>query len=335
MNNPQEHSKHLYYIGSNITDNAKITYSDSLLFDKSRNSIFAQNHEFGYICDYENSIDLRNADGTNTTTITLKVENGQITLKEYRSVLITSYTARYSVIGRQTTDTPYYSGTTYVLGSSVITEGISFTTSGSEVCNNINIKQYSTGDTLYQSDSHSIIENNQYNIDLTCDKNLRTVNGNSTGNKQTVILTITDPKSNIASKTSVISFYNNIMVMQFEKDGKDFYELEEDITKDNGNLNSIISNYSTHTFYNKLTDSYKLGGTSINCTNGPDKYISICCPKRVCNVSSFTGILGGAAVQEFKKIKEVSYINSASYEEMYNIYLATGHNWAGQSLVIK
>jgi hypothetical protein len=320
--------QHLFYIGDNVVEQLRTTYSDSLIFDRSRNSIYAQNHEFGYISDYENSIDLRNADGTNKTTITLSVVNGQISLKEYRSVLITAYETKYTCSNT-------YSGTTYVLGAEVTMNSLNLRISGSEVSDDVKISRIfnNANDIIVSYNDFALAEGYTRKIEFEVSE-LTKFKSTTPGTFNIANVTVTDPKNAFDSKNISISWQNNVMLYKWSKDNLDFYGLRDFIlTK--SSISDVTSELGTTTLYNGLTSNYRIGGTTVTCNNGPNEYLALCCPSRLKNSDSFTGILGGAAVQEFKKVKTVSYINNANYNENYNIYLATGHNWNGQSLVLK
>lgn len=329
QNNSDNFGQHLFYIGDNVSEEQRNIYSDCLIFDRERNSIYAQNHEFGYICDYENSIDLRNADGTNKTTITLSVVNGQIALKEYRSVLFTQYTPEYT----QKTGNVRY-GNTFVLGSTVELSKYTVKISGSEKSDIFSIKDiYNTPNSyIVNTTSFGLVENTTYALTF----NDIEFTSTSAGSKNILTAYIVDPKGAYDSKTSSITWLNHVMVYKYKlkPNGGDFYALKAEMEKtEYSTLSSLINAFSTGQSYNTLSSTHKI---TINlCENGPNEYLVLCCPVRTCNTDGFTGILGGAAVQEFKKIKTVSYTNSASYTENYNIYLATGHNWNGQSLKIQ
>lgn len=334
MSNNPKNPQHAFYIGDNVSEDIVTTYQDSLVFDRERNSIYAKNHEFGYISDFNNSIKLRNADNTNETTITLTVVDGQIQFYEYRTPLITSYFPNYRLQPGITYVTSNGCSYTLTLGSYGYIDSIYYSISGSETCDIIEVKRRfnNYNNVLYYNDNEGIVENPTLIVrfDEQPD-NMKYFSSNTAGTYDIASIYIEDPKGAFNEKTITVTFYNNVMLYKWSKDSNDFYGLQNIINSQN-TLESICNTLGNTTLYNKLLNSNAIG--TIKCDNGPDVYLALCCPQRVFNKDKFTGILGGAAVQEFKYIKTVTYTNSASYTENYNIYLATGHNWDGQSLKI-
>ena len=328
--------KHVFYIGDNVNENIRNTYQDSLVFDRERRSVYAQNHEFGYICNYEKSISVRNADGTNSTVITLSVLNGEIRFVEYRSILITSCIPQYSYTNASVNTA---NNNVFVLGSTVNLDSINITISGSEESDILEIKN------VHNNRNEFILTDNDANfiegypqirkfIPVNSYGDLIKFTSNVAGKHNIVNVLIRDPKGAFDQKTLSITWENNVIMYKWKKDNLDFYGLKNFILNSSFNsIDTIIDNLSSSSVvYNNLTNNYRIGGTTITCTNGPDEYLVLFCPVRLQNNETFTGVLGGAAVQEFKKIKSIYYLNSAHYQELYNIYLATGHNWNGSSL---
>lgn len=336
MSNNPKTPQHAFYIGDNVSEDLINTYQDSLVFDRERNSIYAKNHEFGYISDFNNSIKLRNADNTNSTTITLSVVNGQISFYEYRTPILTLYKPNYEISNTLTAKESNGTATrtyTMVLGGYAYIPSINVKFSGSDTVNNITVTNvFANPDkVIYESSELNLIENSSKLITFDNYVNNTYISSTTPGSHTILSVTIQDNHGESNTQKVNMTFYNNIMLYKWAKDSNDFYGLKN-IINEKTTLEDVCSLLGNTTLYNNLVNSHIIG--TINCNNGPNEYLALCCPSRVNNSAKFTGILGGAAVQEFEKVKTVTYTNSANYTENYNIYLATGHNWAGQSLKI-
>ena len=311
--------QHFLYTYSNVnheppSERMKEIFKDDLIFDKTRHSIHTQNEEFGYICNTTQTVTVRNADGTTSTDLTLDVQDGVITFSQYVPIQVKNFNVICSYSAGST-----YSGNVSELGSSITVTQLQYTIHNSPA------EEYviKIGSNTVSKTAYTKI-GGPYKFDISAG-NVLTSNSVTSFS---VSLIAYDKKENYSTQSVTKYFYNHIRILEVGNSTySDYYKLFDEI-----NTNGF-SNVSANVVYDTLANTYTI--SNFNCNNGPSKYLCLHIPARLCSLNVITGVLGGASVQEFKRVKSLEFENNSKFKEDYSIYLATGENWKGFSLSIK
>lgn len=327
--------QHFLYTYSDTTtysgpsERMKEKFKSDLIFDKSRRSIFTQEQEFGYICNTTQSVTVRNADGTTSTDLILDVQDGVITFSQYVPIQLSNFNVKLTNQRGET-----ISGNIAEIGSTVYTNSFSVNVDGTAASSYNGFAQTGASGHSWEVNINStIVPPTTFNYNVTektdehvyfTERSQRTVTFRfyAQDNKMW-------EKNEMTYISKSLSFYNHVRILEVgNATYSDFYKIYDALNYTNG-----FTLVSADVKYDTLAGNYTINNFS--CNNGPSRYLCLHIPTRLCSLNVITGVLGGASVQEFKRVRTLSYTNGSSYSENYSIYLATGENWKGSSLVIK
>lgn len=321
--------------------------ANSLVFDKKRNSIYAQGHEYGFIADTTSEVTVRNAADNNTSTLILKVENGIISLKEYIPASINAATFFYQAKktdGTYNTQTSHASKVDLEIGQGVKINSVNATFQGTNNVTSIQKTGLGGTKTIIVDFPNSTAGTATSDILNTMDISNCTHVKNDPGNTTFSIACKDDRMINYSSgsgaKTFTMNWYYKAYVMDLcaasgTMTAQQVRDTLESMTPANASIlmkgaanNTAGGLKITKVYFNALASAKTSTGT-ISSTGGLNQYMVFFLPHTFTSGTAITAVFNGSATTDFKPVVTKTLTTSFGLDKQYDIYVAPADNWSG------
>lgn len=343
--------------------------AESVVFDMDRRSIYAQTQEFGYIANTTSEVTVRNAADDNESTLILTVSYGLVSLKEYIPVSFASFGVKM-----QTTETTPNLITANKLeaGKEVEVTNFSSKFKGTGPATYWWVSNLAGNEITYITNTQLHTDTSKWDTGVNYPNMVPTdishvITGGGTGN-MTASNAFWNKNSNYTARLSayvaddrmvakgknaaysgvVITWYNHVFIgnVSGNSGSMNCTQIKESITGFDAQGNLTGTNLTTSKYRDILSSNWRVdtNSTAVTCTNGPGTYIYFAVPAALSNSANIghdkpnrdavKGVLGGASVQEFSSPVQVSYTNGSGLTTHYDVFVATGQNWTGSTLVL-